>query len=82
MTTKDESHVGGASRPVSSGSSYMFSRACSALQTRVEDLVYPYILLILVKNTSLAFLFHQSQLVHQTRGQGKMTTCVLKTNYK
>lgn len=79
MTTKDESHVGGACRPVSSGSSYMFSRACFALQTSVEDLVYPY---ILVKNTALTFLFHQSQLVHQTGGQGKMTTCVLKTNYK
>lgn len=39
VTTKDESHVGGACRPVSSGSSYMFSRACSASQTSVEDLV-------------------------------------------
>jgi hypothetical protein len=55
VTTKGESHVGGACRPVSSGSSYMFSRACSASQTSVEDLVYPYILLIFGKNTSLAF---------------------------
>lgn len=82
VTTKDESHVGGACRPVSSGSSYMFSRACSASQTSVEDLVYPYILLIFGKNTSLAFLFHQSQLVHQTRGLGSVTTCVLKTKHK
>lgn len=68
VTTKDESHVGGACRPVSSGSFYVSSRACCALQTSVEDLLYPYILLTFVKNISLAFLFHQTQLVHQTRG--------------